>query len=381
MDRIQIASPSFGEEELIAIQDPIKTGWLTQGKHVKEFESNFAGVHDVKYALATSSCTTALHLMLAAAGIGPGDEVIVPSFTWVSTANSVLYCGATPILVDIDLDTFNISLEETLKKITPKTKAVIAVDLFGLCVDIKLFKEKLGPDILVFEDAACAAGASLNGNMAGSLSHAAAFSFHPRKSITTGEGGMLTTQNSELAKVAEKMRNHGAEISEEERHNGPAPYLLPEFNLLGFNYRMTDLQGAVGVEQLKKLDKFIEERDEQANYYNKKLSDIAWLSLPSRPSNSVHAWQAYVTRVVGPNAADRRNKVMEHLELNGIATRPGTHAIHLLGFYAAKYGFSPNDFPNSLISNETSMAIPLHNRLSKVDQDRVIDSLRTLESK
>jgi perosamine synthetase len=381
MDRIQIASPSFGEEELIAIQDPIKTGWLTQGKYVKEFEDNFAAIHDVKYALATSSCTTALHLMLAAAGIGPGDEVILPSFTWVSTANSVLYCGATPILVDIDLDTFNISLEETLKKVTPRTKAVIAVDLFGLCVDIKLFKEKLGPDILVFEDAACAAGASLNGNMAGTLSDAAAFSFHPRKSITTGEGGMLTTQNSKLAKIAEKMRNHGAEISEEERHNGPAPYLLPEFNLLGFNYRMTDLQGAVGVEQLKKLDKFIEEREEQANYYNEKLSDITWLSLPSRPSNSIHAWQAYVTRVVGPSAADRRNKVMEHLELNGIATRPGTHAIHLLGFYATKFRFSPNDFPNSLLSNETSMAIPLHNRLSRPDQDRVIDSLISMEFK
>jgi dTDP-4-amino-4,6-dideoxygalactose transaminase len=158
------------------------------------------------------------------------------------------------VLVDIDLDTFNISLDEAIKKVTPKTKAVIVVDLFGLCVDIKLFKKNLGSNILVFEDAACAAGASLNGDMAGSVSHAAAFSFHPRKSITTGEGGMLTTQNAELAALAEKMRNHGAEISEEERHSGPAPYLLPEFNTLGFNYRMTDLQGAIGVEQLKKLE-------------------------------------------------------------------------------------------------------------------------------
>ena len=378
MDRIQIASPSFGEEELIAIQDPIKTGWLTQGKHVKEFEDNFAAIHDVKYALATSSCTTALHLMLAAVGIGPGDEVIVPSFTWVSTANSVLYCGATPVFVDIDLDTFNISLEETLKKVTSKTKAVIAVDLFGLCVDIKLFKEKLGLDILIFEDAACAAGASLNGNMAGSLSHAAAFSFHPRKSITTGEGGMLTTQNSELAKIAEKMRNHGAEISEEERHNGPSPYLLPEFNLLGFNYRMTDLQGAVGVEQLKKLGKFIEEREEQANYYKDKLSDIAWLSLPNRPTNSAHAWQAYVTRVVHSGGMKFRNSVMESLEKNGIATRPGTHAIHLLGYYAKRFRFKPTDFPNSLIASETSIALPLHNKLSKSDQDHVINSLRNI---
>ena len=375
MNRIQISTPSFGAEELRAIQDPLQTGWLTQGKHVKEFENNFALKHNVKFALATTSCTTALHLMLAAAGIGPGDEVIVPSFTWVSTANSVLYCGATPILVDIDLDTFNISLDETIKKVTPNTKAVIVVDLFGLCVDIRLFREKLGPNILVFEDAACAAGASLNGDMAGSISDAAAFSFHPRKSITTGEGGMLVTQSETLASIAEKMRNHGAEISEEERHNGPAPFLLPEFNLLGFNYRMTDLQGAIGVEQLKKLDKFVAQRNTQADYYQEKLQDVKFLSLPSKPANGTHAWQAYVTQVKhsDPNF---RNNVMATLDSEGIATRPGTHAIHLLGYYSDKYGFKPSDFPNSLIANETTMAIPLHNQLTRTDQDRVINSLK-----
>ena len=381
MNNIQISIPSFGEEELRAIQDPIQTGWLTQGKHVKKFESNFASKHNVDFALATTSCTTALHLMLAAAGIGPGDEVLVPSFTWVSTANSVLYCGATPVLVDIDLDTFNISLDEAIKKVTPKTKAVIVVDLFGLCVDIKLFKKNLGSNILVFEDAACAAGASLNGDMAGSVSHAAAFSFHPRKSITTGEGGMLTTQNAKLAALAEKMRNHGAEISEEERHSGPAPYLLPEFNTLGFNYRMTDLQGAIGVEQLKKLDSFIEERDFQANYYLEKLHDVNWLTLPKQPENGKHAWQAYVTKVVHPEGTKFRNLVMGVLLKEGISTRPGTHAIHLLGYYADRYGFKPTDFNNSLIASETSLAIPLHNRLTKTDQDRVINSLRKIDYK
>lgn len=380
MNRIQIAVPNLGNEEIEAIQGPISTGWLTQGPYVKEFERNFLGIHQTKYALATTSCTTALHLMLAASGIGPGDEVIVPSFTWISTANAVLYCGATPVFVDIDLDTYNISLSETLKKITSKTKAVMAVDLFGLCVDIEEFRRQISPDIFIFEDAACAAGASLNGHMAGSISDAAAFSFHPRKSITTGEGGMLVTNNPYLNSVAEKMRNHGAEVSEEERHKGAAPYLLPEFNLLGFNYRMTDLQGAIGVEQLKKLEGFISERDEQANYYHEKLSEIKWLSLPKKPQDGVHAWQAFVTRVDHPGGSQFRKKVMESLEKEGIATRPGTHAIHLLGFYASKYDLKPQDFPNALIANETTMAIPLHNRLTRGDQDRVIEALKKVAS-
>lgn len=376
MDRIQIAVPNLGNEEMEAIRGPIQSGWLTQGPYVKEFEKSFSAKHRVNYALATTSCTTALHLMLAASGIGPGDEVIVPSFTWISTANSVLYCGATPVFVDIDLQTYNISLLETLEKITPKTKAIIVVDLFGLCVDIEEFRKQISSEIMIFEDAACAAGASLNGHMAGSRSDAAAFSFHPRKSITTGEGGMFVTNNPHLYTIAEKMRNHGAEVSEEERHNGPAPYLLPEFNLLGFNYRMTDLQGAIGVEQLKKLDVFISERDKQASLYHEKLSEVDWLLLPAKPVEGTHAWQAFVTRVEHPQGSKFRNKVMESLEREGIATRPGTHAIHLLGYYAEKYNLKPNDFPNALIANETTMAIPLHNRLSHRDQERVIDTLK-----
>jgi dTDP-4-amino-4,6-dideoxygalactose transaminase len=189
---------------------------------------------------------------------------------------------------------------------------------------------------------------------------------------------MLTTQNSELAKTAEKMRNHGAEISEEERHNGPSPYLLPEFNFLGFNYRMTDLQGAIGTVQLNKLDSFIKERDQMSDYYLENLSEVKWLSLPMKPKNGVHAWQSYVTRVLPNSGMKFRNSVMESLDKNGIATRPGTHAIHLLGYYAKRFGFKPTDFPNSLIASETSISLPLHNKLSKSDQDHVINSLRNI---
>lgn len=262
--QIQISVPSTGDEEWQAVREPLASGWLTQGPKVAAFERAFAERHQVKHALAVTSCTTGLHLTLAAAGIGPGDEVIVPAFTWVATANVVLYTGATPVFADVSRETNNIDVADLRRRITPRTKAVIAVHLFGLCADIPAIRDVLRPGVLLIEDCACAAGASLNGVPAGGLGEAGVFSFHPRKSITTGEGGMVTTNRGDLALVAERLRNHGASVSEEQRHRGPRPYLLPEFNLLGFNYRMTDLQGAVGLVQLSKLDRFLAERQRWA---------------------------------------------------------------------------------------------------------------------
>src|SRR5262245_24409381 len=265
--RIQIAQPSMGEDELEALRGPLESGWLTQGPAVLAFERAFATRHGVSYALATTSCTTGLHLALAAIGIGPGDEVIVPAFTWIATANVVLYCGATPVLVDVSRETFNLDVDLVKSKVTPRTKAVIAVHLFGLCADIDRLRQTLPPNVTIVEDAACAAGAAYRGRSAGGLGQVAVFSFHPRKSITTGEGGMLTTNDPALAARAEILRNHGASASEEARHHGPKPYLLADFNVLGFNYRMSDLQGAVGAVQLTKLDRFIDERNHWASRY------------------------------------------------------------------------------------------------------------------
>ncbi len=247
---IQISLPSTGEEEWQACREPLMSGWLTQGPQVAAFENAFAERHGVKHALATTSCTSGLHLILAAMGIGPGDEVILPAFTWVATANVVLYCGATPVFADVDRATNNIDPADIARKLSPRTRAVIVVHLFGLCADMDAIRAAVPANVKIIEDAACAAGASYKGTTAGALGDAAAFSFHPRKSITTGEGGMVTTDDDQLAEVANMLRNHGASISEEQRHNGPRPYLLPEFNLLGYNYRMTDLQGAVGLVQL-----------------------------------------------------------------------------------------------------------------------------------
>lgn len=373
---IQISLPSLGDDEWQAIRDPLISGWLTQGPKVAAFEKAFAERHEVANALATTSCTSGLHLILAAMGVGPGDEVIVPAFTWVSTANVVVYCGATPVFADVDRFTYNIDPIDLARRVTPRTKAVLAVHLFGLCADIDAIRAVLPSNIPIIEDAACAAGAAYKGNAAGTLGLAAAFSFHPRKSITTGEGGMVTTNDGALAEMANMLRNHGASISEEQRHKGPSPYLLPEFNLLGYNYRMTDLQGAVGLVQLQKLDRFIEEREQKANYYRNALSHLAWLRMPRLPlEGGRHAWQAFVTYVDPKKAPLPRNEIMARLQQRGISTRPGTHAVHQLGYYRERYGIQPEDFPGARDCDANTMAIPLHNRMTMEDYDYVVRCL------
>lgn len=378
MRKIEISQPSTGIEEWEATRESLETGWLTQGPKVAAFEKAFAAKHQVKNALAVTSCTTGLHLALAALGIGSGDEVIVPAFTWVATANVVLYCGAKPVFVDIDPFTFNIDSDLIEEKISPKTKAIIPVHLFGLCADMKKIRKKLPAHVAVVEDAACASGAMYEGKFAGSLGDIAAFSFHPRKTITTGEGGMVTTNNDRLAERVSQMRSHGASISEEQRHLGPQPYLLPEFNLLGYNYRMTDLQGAVGLKQLEKLDKFIEERRKCASYYCKALKDIPWLRLPTQPENCAHSWQAFVCFVEEEKAPISRNAMMEKLFKKGISTRPGTHAVHSLGLYKQMYGIKPEDYPSAYLCQNATIALPLHNRMDQSDYNYVIEAVLNL---
>jgi perosamine synthetase len=377
--KIPIATPSLGEEEWQAVREPLLSGWLTQGPKVSQFEKAFADRHQVKHALAVTSCTTGLHLALEALGVGPGDEVIVPAFTWIATANVVLYCGATPIFCDVDPCTYNIKIEDIATKITDRTKAIIPVHLFGLCADIDSIKAIVPEHVKIIEDAACAAGASYKNRMAGSLGDMGVFSFHPRKSITTGEGGMVTTNNSEYARNAEIMRNHGAEIPEEIRHYSAKPYLLPDFKMLGFNYRMTDLQAAVGLIQLAKLDSFIAERQVWADYYKQHLQDISWLVTQYIPESvTQHAWQAFVCYVDPDKAPMPRNEIMDILQQKGIATRPGTHAVHMLSYYRDLYKLHADDFPGARDCDRYTMAIPLHNKMVKEDYDYVIEALKRI---
>lgn len=374
---IPISLPVTGEEEWQAVKEPLMSGWLTSGPKVREFESAFAKRHEVKEAFAVTSATTALHLAMVALGVGPGDEVIVPAFTWVSTANVVLHQGADVVFCDIDPVTFNLDPSRLKEKITAKTRAIIPVHLFGLCADMDAIREIAG-DIPLVEDGACAAGAGYKGTPAGALGTIGCFSFHPRKSVTTGEGGMVTTNDPALGELLSMLRNHGASISEEQRHHGPRPYILPEFNVLGYNYRMTDLQGAVGVVQLKKLDTFIDERQKWAQYYIDQLSELGWLQLPVYGDDYKHGWQSFVTLVDPETAPMSRNDIMERLQEVGISTRPGTHAVHMLNFYKEKYNIKPEDFPGAMKANDHSMAIPLHNRMTAEDYEYVVNALKSL---
>lgn len=375
--KINISLPSFGEDEWEALKEPLASGWVTQGAKVAEFEKNFAEIHNVKYAVATTSCTTALHLALVALDIKNRDEVIVPAFTWIATANVVEYVGAKPVFCDIDRDTYNIDVSQIEEHITSRTRAVIPVHLFGLCADMDPLTEICRKrNIHIIEDAACAAGASYKNKKAGSLGEIGCFSFHPRKIITTGEGGMCTTNISGLSEKLVCLRNHGASLSEEERHKGARPYVLPDFNVLGFNYRMTDLQGAIGIVQLRSLSVFIEQRRYWAQWYREQLKDITWLKTPSVAAGYEHSYQSFVCYMDEHNAPLKRNEFMELLHSKGISTRPGTHAVHMLGYYADKYGLKPENYPVSRDCYLYTVALPLHNRMTEEDYQYVVSTIK-----
>lgn len=381
--RVPITRPYFDAEDKAAIAAPLDTGWVVQGPHVAEFERRFGAFTGAPHAIACTSCTTGLHLALAALDIGPGDEVIVPAFTWIATPNVALYCGATPVFADVDLQTFNIDVEHAASKLTAKTRAIIPVHLFGLPADMGgIMKLAQAHDLKVVEDAACGFGASLDGEHVGAIGDAGAFSFHPRKALTTGEGGMVLTKDDALAERLRSLRDHGSRKSDLSRHEGKAAFLLAEFNLLGFNYRMTDIQGALGVTQMKKAEWIQAQRARLAARYDVLLADLDWLQTPKVPAGSVHGYQAYVClfQPLTPNAQhldrlyDWRNRLMMHLEEQGVSTRQGTHAAHATGLYRGR-GVKPEDCPVSIIAERVSLALPLFPTMSEAEQDYVVEQL------
>ena len=382
--RVPIAQPTFGPEESDAVLSALESGWVVQGPRVAEFERRFAEYVGTPHAVATTSCTTALHLAMAILGLEPGDEVVVPAFTWVSTANVVEYMGATPRFCDIELETFNIDPARAEEQVSPRTVGVIPVHLFGLCADMEAVARLAGGHGLwTVEDAACALGAWQHNRHAGTLGDMGAFSFHPRKSITTGEGGMLTTANADWDELARCLRDHGAARSDLDRHEQPRAFLLADFPHLGFNYRMTDVQGALGCAQMERADSILDERRRRAALYYSALADLDWLVTPTVPDANVHGYQSYVCLFTPEpptldnldRLAEMRDQLMTAMEAAGIATRQGTHAAALTGFYRQKYGLRREEFPNAAIAERLSIALPLFAAMSDSMQELVVEEL------
>lgn len=383
--KIPITKPFFDEKEKRAVADCLERGWVVQGPKVREFEELFAQWTKAKFAKATTSCTTALHLSLLACGIKEGDEVIVPSFTFVATANAVCYISAKPIFVDIDIRTYNIDVEKIEKAITPRTRAIIPVHLFGLSSDMAPILEIAKKyNLKIIEDAACATGSFYNDKHVGVFGDAGCFSFHPRKAITTGEGGMITTNNPEIDEKILSLRDHGASIPDWQRHLKKG-YLLPEYDIVGYNYRMTDIQASIGCEQMRKCEKILERRRFLANRYNELLSCLSWIKIPFVPDNCIHGYQSYVCLFLPdePSSSKKvekmhkmRNKLMDILEEKGIATRQGTHAVHTLGYYQKTYSIKETDYFNSYVADRLTITLPLYYNLSEEEQNWVIKQIK-----
>ena len=381
---VPIARPDISADELEAIVRPLRTGMLVQGKEVARFESQFSAYCQSPFAVACSSCSAALHLALSALGVGPDDEVIVPSFTWITTANAALHLGATPVLCDISLETFNITEEIAAKHITDRTKVILPVHLFGNAapVDRLLQLLKARPSshpIFMVEDAACALGTSIEGRPVGTFGDIGCFSLHPRKAITTGEGGMLTTGSTMMRQVLMSLRNCGAD----ERQPDQPPYVLGDFSLLGFNYRMTEMQAAMGQAQLLKARSDLEKRQKSADRYRKALADLGWLRLPYAPKSTVHSYQSFVC-LFAPEPPSLQNcddlhqkllQLMGLLEEMGVQTRAGTLAVHNTSLYRNALGYKPESCPNAYLASKLSLAIPLFGAMTEDEQGQVIDAL------
>ncbi len=361
--RIWLARPQAGDAELAEVRQVLESGILTQGPKVAQLERMVADLVGTRHAFATTSATTALHLSLVAAGIGPGDEVLVPDFTFPATANVVVQQGAVPVLVDVDLETFANDPTDLERRITPRAKAVMPVHPFGLPADmgtVMAIAKRHG--LAVIEDAACSLGAIVEGRQSGGIGLAGCFSFHPRKSITTGEGGMITTSDDELAGRIGLLRSHGG-VREAGRFR---------FEAAGFNYRMSDILAAVGVAQMRRLDDFLAARRRVASWYDEGLAGWEALRVPVTPEGRTHTYQSYVV-LLEPSVD--RDATIAALAADGVESTIGTYALHAEPFFGSAYGHRAGDRPNSWRAYRSGLALPLHGGLTESDVGFVVDRL------
>ena len=371
--KIPIAKPYLGKEEADYAHETILSGWVTQGPKVQEFEEKFAQYIGSKYAVAVSNCTTALQLSLLVGGVKPGDEVIVPSMSYIATANCVVHVRATPVFAEVDSD-FNLDLDDVRNKITAKTKAVILVHQIGMPGDIDEFtafcKEK---KILLIEDAACAVGAEYKGKKIGSHSDFVCFSFHPRKVITTGDGGMITTPSQKYAERLKLLRQHGMSINDRVRHNAKK-VMMEEHIEIGYNFRMTDIQAAVGIKQLERLDWIVAERRKIAEYYLEHLKDLNCIELPDEGEFKKTNYQSFAI-ILKENCKISRNDLMQKMLDEGIATRRGIMTSHREKAYKH---FPKIELPRTERYCDNSILIPLFVPMEETQILFIIKTIRAL---
>jgi perosamine synthetase len=368
--RIPITRPHIGEEEAAAAAEVVRSGWLTQGKRTQEFEEALAEYVGARHAIVVSNCTTALHLALVVAGVGPGDEVICPSFTYIATANAVVHAGATPVFVDIDPKTYNVTPEILEAAMTPRTKALMPVDQIGLAADLPaIMAVARRHGLVVVEDAAPSLGATVDGRKIGTFADLTCFSFHPRKSITTGEGGLITTEDDAAAERLRTIRSHAASTSAFTRHASGTTD-IEEYRELGWNYRMTDVQAAIGLVQLGRLDGILAERRRLADRYSRLLGVDARVQVPYVPPGRPHTYQSYCVWLHGGAS---RATIMAALAERGIATRRGVMASHLEPFYRERY---PDlSLPVTEQASAETLLLPLYVGMTESEQDEVISAL------
>jgi len=362
---IPLMIPDINDDDIQSVVDVLRSGMLIQGTNVEKFEKNIANYLNVKHAIAVSSGTATLHIALVALGIGSGDEVIVPAFSYVATANVVELVGAKPVFVDIDIKSFNIDVNQIEDAITEKTKIIMPVHEFGLACDItEICKIADKHNLLVIEDAACALGANENGKYVGSFGDVGSFSFHPRKAITSGEGGMLVTDDDDLAEKFRVLRNHGISYK-----NGKMDFIEA-----GFNYRMTDFQAALVNSQFSRFENILESRNQLAQIYLDQLKDIDSIQLPSYPNNKNHTWQSFHILV-----DNDRDELIKKLKDNGIGTNYGAQCIPAQKYYQKKYNFDCDGmYPNALTAFQKGLVIPVYENLKLDDIFLISDQLQKL---
>lgn len=361
--------PLLGDEETEAVARVLGTGFLTQGAQAAEFERLIAELVHVPHAFATSSATTGLHLALVAMGVGPGDEVIIPDFSFPATANVIVQQGAIPVFVDIRLDDFGLDPDRLEAAITPRTKAIMPVHAFGLVADMDpILAIAARHGIPVLEDAACALGAEYHGRKAGALGDAGVFSFHPRKVITTAEGGMVTTADDTLADRMRVLRSHGAV-------RGP---LFMSFVDAGFNYRLSDVHSAIGVAQMARLDTILDGRRRLAREYVPLLESIPGVQLPATPEGRTHTYQSYVVLL---DEEISRDRVIERMRASGVETTLGTYGMHLQPYFLERFGLDDADYPNATAAHHRALTLPLYLGLGEDDLAQVASALRDAVSR